>query len=293
MLFPFQGRDEPVEQSRCAAAPARSVAKTAAAPQRGASGLVSSQTSAKPIRLDPVDMRFSKLKRRTITAARLHQEAVQKGGFRGRWAFLTLTYADPDGWRSRHLSDLFDHIRKWLSRRSRQLAYVWVAEIQLGRFMRTGDAVIHYHVMLWLPNGLTLPKPDKRGWWRHGMTKIEWARNPVGYMAKYSSKGDGPAKFPKGARIHGTGGLCGEQRQEASYWRRPSWLREATTMSDQVRRRVGGGWLNVETGEIFESPWRVVFEGGGVWIYRIDQDVVSGISHAKPERGGAHAALVT
>jgi hypothetical protein len=211
-------------------------------------------------------MRLSRLKRGTITAARLHQEAVTKGGFRGRWAFLTATYAEADAWKPRHLPELLDQIRKWLARRGHPMAYVWVAEIQPGRFRRTGDAVVHYHIMLWLPRGLTLPKPDKQGWWRHGSTKIEWARNPVGYMAKYASKEDGPAKFPKGARIHGCGGLKGEQQQEARFWRRPRWLREQTRMTDDVRRHNGGGWFELETGEIFESPWEVTFEGGGVWL---------------------------
>lgn len=245
-----------------------------AALQRGAAspaiGLVHSQTSATPIHLDPVATRLSRLKSGTITAARLHQEQVQKGGFRGRWAFLTLTYADADAWKPRHLPELLDHVRKWLARRGHALSYVWVAEIQPGRFRRTGQAVIHYHCMLWLPRGLTIPKPDKQGWWKHGSSKVEWARNPVGYMAKYSSKADGPAKFPKGARIHGCGGLRGDQRQEAQYWRRPRWLRESTAIQDQVRRRVGGGWIDAESGEIFESPWEVIFSGGGVWIKRRD-----------------------
>lgn len=206
------------------------------------------------------------MRKGTITAARLHQQAVQKGGFRGRWAFLTTTYAEADAWKPRHLSDLLGHIRKWMSRKGRSLSYVWVAEIQPGRLMRTGDAVIHYHVMIWLPRGLTLPKPDKQGWWPHGWTKIEWARNPVGYMAKYSSKSEGPAKFPKGARIHGSGGLRGEEAAEARYWRRPVWLRDKTAVFQVVRRRIGGGWYDLETGEIYESPWEVFFEGGGVWI---------------------------
>lgn len=210
------------------------------------------------------------MKRGTITAARLHQESVQQGGFRGRWAFLTLTYANADAWKPRDLPELLDHIRKWLARRGKAMSYVWVAEIQPGRLRRTGDAVIHYHAMLWLPRGLTLPKPDKKGWWRHGSTRIEWARNPVGYMAKYSSKADGPMKFPKGARIHGSGGLKGDKLAEARYWRRPAWLRESTEILQQVRPRKGGGWCDLETGEIFESPWIVFFEGGGVWIRHKD-----------------------
>lgn len=237
----------------------------------GAPGLVHSQTSAKPIPLDPVAMRLSRVKRRTITAARLHQEAIQFGGFRGRWAFLTLTYAEADAWRPRHLPTLLDHIRKWLGRKGHAFGYVWVAEIQPGRYRRTGEAVIHYHVILWLPRGLTLPKPDKQGWWAHGSTKIEWARNPVGYMAKYSSKGDSPGRFPRGARIHGCGGLRGDQLAEARYWARPRWLREVTGQGDRVSRCFGGGWIDRQTGELYTSPWRVLFIGGSVWIQLVQQ----------------------
>jgi len=284
--FPSQRRDQSVDQPRSAAAPARSEARTAAAPQRGALGLVHSSTSDKPIRVDPLEARLSRMRRGCITAARLHQEGLTKGGFRWRAAFLTLTYRDVEGWCARHISDLLKHVREWLRRRGYSLCHAWVAELQ-------ERGAMHYHVVLWLPKGLTLPKPDKQGWWPHGMTKIEWARNPVGYMAKYVSKGDGLTKFPKGARIHGCGGLRGIQLQEARYWRRPTWLREVTVIQDQVRRRVGGGWFDVETGEIFESPWRVFFEGGGVWICRIDQDAASGISHANQDRRNDVSSLVS
>jgi len=139
------------------------------------------------------------------------------------------------------------------------MGYVWVAELQKRGAM-------HYHLLIWLPKGLSLPKPDKQGWWPHGMTKIEWARNAVGYMAKYASKGDSSNKFPRGARIHGCGGLTGVQLQEARYWKRPTWVREKTVIGDQVKRHHGGGWLDHDTGEILESPWEVFFRGGGVWI---------------------------
>ena len=34
-----------------------------------------------------------------------------------------------------------------------------------------------------------MPKADKQGWWRHGMTNTVPARSPVGYLCKYTSKG--------------------------------------------------------------------------------------------------------
>lgn len=219
-------------------------------------GLVYSQTSQNPIHLDPLEARLRKLKRGVITSSRLHQEAVTQGGFRGRWAMVTLTYRDLTGWNPKHISALLDHVRKWLARRGKPMQYVWVAELQKRGAM-------HYHVLVWLPKGLSLPKPDKQGWWPHGMTKIEWARNAVGYMAKYASKGS--TKYPKGARIHGAGGLKGHQLQEARYWRRPAWLRELSVIEESYSR-VSGAWRNNETGELLISPWEVLFTGGGVWI---------------------------
>lgn len=261
------------------ARPARTAGGTLSA------GLVYSSTSGKPLRIDPIASRMNRMRSSCITSARLHQESVTKGGFRGRWAFLCLTYADIQGWNPRDLPELLGHIRKWLQRRGNQFGYVWVAELQQRGAM-------HYHIMIWLPNGLTLPKPDKQGWWRHGWTKIEWARNPVGYMAKYASKGDGSTKFPKGARIYGCGGLRSVQLQEARYWKRPSWLRHGTSIQQVVRRRQGGGWFDIETGEMFESPWRVFFEGGGVWICLKGVASPDGGALMTRRQGGEDASMV-
>ena len=97
-------------------------------------------------------------------------------------------------------SELLKRIRHWLQRRSVRFCYVWVAELQQR-------GALHYHILVWLPFGLTLPKPDKQGWWPHGSTRIEWARHPIGYLVKYASKFDIKCGLPKGARLHGAGGF--------------------------------------------------------------------------------------
>jgi hypothetical protein len=126
-------------------------------------------------------------------------------------------------------------------------------------------------MLIWLPLGIALPKPDKRGWWPWGMTKVEWARNAVGYIAKYASKADGLFKPAKGARMHGNGGLDGEALIEQRWWKLPGWLRHQVKPSDGVRRAVagtGGGFVDPETGEVFRSPWVVFFKNGAVYIER-------------------------
>jgi len=143
------------------------------------------------------------------------------------------------------------------------MRYVWVQE-----FCKK-DARPHYHMLVWLPLGVTLPYPDKRGWWPQGLTRREWARNAVGYIAKYASKGDSLAQPAKGARMHGNGGLTGEALFEQRWWKLPTWLRGRVEPSDRVRRAPtgsGGGFVHPETGEVYRSPWELFFKGGWVWI---------------------------
>jgi len=160
---------------------------------------------------------------------------------------LTLTYRDEDAWRPRHVADCLKHVRHYVERKGHQFRCVWVAELtQAGR--------VHYHAVIWLPKGVTLPKPDKQGWWKHGSTRIEWARKPVGYLAKYASKGDAETKFPRGLRICGRGGLTTLQRQNVAWHCLPRYVRQAfPTEGTRVRRARGGGWFDLETGEYLAS----------------------------------------
>ena len=262
-----------------------------APPGGAAAGLVSSQTSGTPpitpeqraaiagsaerrrqgslppgaIQVDPEATRLKRLRSTVLTAARLH---VQE---KARWkvAMLTLTYRPDVDWAPGQISTVVRHIRQWLARKGHEMRFVWVQE-----FTKKGKP--HYHLLLWLPLGLTIPKPDKQRWWPWGMTKIEWARNAVGYIAKYASKGDSLHKPSKGARMHGNGGLTGNALLEQRWWKLPVWLRQSVEPSDCVRRRptgTGGGFFHPDTGEVYESPWEVFFKGGLVYIVRKGESV--------------------
>lgn len=177
---------------------------------------------------------------------------------------LTLTYRPDVDWASGQVSTVVRHIRQYLKRRGVDMRFVWVQE-----FTKKGRP--HYHMLLWLPLGLTLPKPDKRGWWPWGMTKIEWARNAVGYIAKYASKGDSLHQPAKGARMHGNGGQTGAALMEQRWWKLPGWMRDRVEPSDGVRRApsgTGGGFVNPDSGEVYRSPWVVFFKGGYVFIVK-------------------------
>lgn len=190
------------------------------------------------------------MKRGVLTAGRIMQTETTQGGFRVKVAMLTLTYRPDANYDARHVTQCVSRIREYLRRRGHGCRYVWVLE-------NTKAGKPHYHLLLWLPRGVTLPKPDKRGWWPWGLTRIEWARSAVGYLAKYASKGT-EKPFPKGARLYGNGGLTKAGRAERSWWLCPNWVREAFGMEHRPTRAPGGGWVSRLTGDWLPSPYRLV-----------------------------------
>ena len=114
------------------------------------------------------------------------------------------------------------------------LHYVWVLEL-------TKRGRPHYHVLFWLPKGVSMPKADKQGWWKHGMTRSEWAHSPVGYLCKYTSKGidfDSWGKLPRGGRLYGHGGYTPAMRITRAWRVAPAWVRELIDEMDGVKRLV-------------------------------------------------------
>ena len=213
--------------------------------------------------------------RRTSTAVRTAVSGIEDdiraepGGFRYRALFLTVTYAPGRRYRPGHIRDLTEAIRKHLTRRGYRCRYVWVQELQTGRMARTGEdaaAVVHWHVVVWVPVAVRLPAPDSCGWWPHGMTKVETARNPTGYLAKYASKGSAGADPPKGSRLCGRGGLDLASRTRVHRALLPAWL--AALTSGRCRRVPFVGWVDVDTGEAHVSPFSVHWEpADGGWRF--------------------------
>ncbi len=219
----------------------------------GAAGLVSLQTSGTLVPLITIDQlltRMRRLRRSVTTAARMIDFALRHRRFKP--AMLTLTYREVGAWNPKHISELLQRIRVWLRRRGQPFPYVWVAELQQR-------GALHYHVLVWLPRGLTLPKPDKQGWWTHGSTRIEWARKPVGYLIKYASKLDSKSGygFPPGARLHGRGGLDDFGRAVAQWFNLPQWAREVCDLAGRAVRVKGVGLVERDTGVCLPTPWRM------------------------------------
>jgi hypothetical protein len=128
--------------------------------------------------------------------------------------------------------------------------------------VRFGDAVVHFHLVLWLPVGVRLPKPDLCGWWPHGFSRIESVRSAVGYCASYVSKLEVCERFPRGLRLSGRGGLCSDSRREVRFWCAPRYVREAMGLgadpfrfAGNYRRARRAGWVDRMSGVL------VYFEG--------------------------------
>lgn len=209
-----------------------------------------SQTaSRKELLLCPVEARLKQMKKSVLNSARLLRASLEGGSY--RMAMVTLTYRKVGEWRPNHMSAFMDHVRTYMKRRfDLRTRYVWVAELQ-------ERGAVHYHCLIWLPKGVTLPKPDKRGWWPHGMTRVEWAKKAIGYLTKYVSKLQSKTvAFPRGLRICGSGGLDADGRNERAWWRLPNYVREVWGIADCVRPAVGGGFVAKASGEWMASRYR-------------------------------------
>lgn len=221
--------------------------------------------------LDQAKTRVSRLRMNVGSAARLHMAASSRPGFRpDDCLMLTLTYRDGASggveWSPRHISECLKRIRQWMKRRGWPCRYVWVSELgeKSGR--------LHYHIGLYVPHGESIPMADAQGWWPHGMTNTERANHAVGYLMSYLTKGSKETElgqYPKGARIYGVGGLDEASRRVRRWLNRPAFLQARFDVNAPVRRAVGGGWTNTETGEWWPSEFRAVFSGGSLHLWRI------------------------
>ncbi len=232
-------------------------------------GLVScttTHTSNNPdgIVVDTRKSRLSKMSRSVLKGANLHTEH-QAAAFSSRTATImaTLTYRPRVEPKPEHITSLLNHARNWFKRKcGGKLRYVWTAEL-------TKKGKLHYHILFFLPPRVRLPLFDLRGWWPHGMTRLEWAKNPIAYIAKYASKGNSKGKFPKGFRIHGCGGLTKPEAADKRYHCAPSWVREVFAPDEDPRPIDGGGWVSRITGEWWPSPYELLYAASGRVVVRV------------------------
>lgn len=222
--------------------------------------------------IDTAQARVFRMKKGVMTAARLVEHRLRDEKIRWVPLMVTLTYSDVTAWRPDHITDLMRNISRWGLRAGYRLPYVWVMELQ-----KRGAP--HYHVLVWIPARLRIPRADSRGWWPHGTTNTIRVRNSVGYVAKYASKFESKdAEFPKGSRIHGIGGITESEKRVVAWWKLPKDLRQGEEGSCRWRRLPGGGWINPDSGEKVAPQWRLYeanYSSGRMVIEKapLDQEV--------------------
>jgi len=174
---------------------------------------------------DPAKLRPQRLRETIREVAKQYEEECRieeqrMGRPAFRRLFVTLTYAENSKGDPGDVSECLRHVRQWARRLGCEVRYEWVAEVQKR-------GALHYHLLIWLPRRLLLPKLDRRGWWPHGMTQVQTARNPVGYLCKYASKcrPEDLRRLRKGTRLYGHGGGWPAWRETLRAKLRQRWIR--------------------------------------------------------------------
>ena len=219
----------------------------------GLVSILTSQTKGEKVQIELPSqdyLRLKKLQKTVRITAEVIEQRIKAFKQRMKPAMVTLTYRPEVSWSPRHISSYIDCVKKWAKYRGLTVHYIWVMEL-------TKKGIPHYHVMWWIPKGYCMPKADKQGWWKHGMTNSVWARKPVGYLCKYTSKGidqNSYGKLPRNARLHGHGGLTQPMRFSKIWLLAPSWVREIFDINNGVRK-FGCYWVDRVTLKGFSSPW--------------------------------------
>lgn len=198
------------------------------------SGLSLSVTSSTPDTIISIDTltqrkRLGRLRVSLLNTLQQCDKDAKRIGYQG-W-FVTATYRNGVVWSPLHISHLMHRIRMWAKRvkyrhlgkqcKGFTLSGGWACEL-----MQNGRP--HYHIVLYVPIGLVLPKPDKQAWWRHGFTERTRIRySGAAYLSKYLSKSTSKDKdIPKGCRLSAAFGLSTKGKRVRTHFTHPKWLRE-------------------------------------------------------------------
>ncbi|MBI5057087.1 MAG: hypothetical protein HZB61_10785 [Nitrospirae bacterium] len=105
---------------------------------------------------------------------------------------ITLTQAK-ENYQPKFLNLFFSNMRCYYGK----IVYIWTAEIQEKRLESTGEAVLHWHVIIGFPIDIEFGKEDVlriQRYWKYGNVDIRPVRKPsMSYLMKYITKslGDG------------------------------------------------------------------------------------------------------
>jgi len=215
------------------------------------------------------ERRIKRLKKAVWASGHLH--GMAENGFRPDVAwFVTPTYAGVDDWNPDHMSDTMQRYRRWCESHGYRCRYTWVGELQ-------ARGAVHYHLLVWLPRGVVMPKWDqphklvsgkeKPAFWPHGMTNTQKAKAGVGYLMKYLSKLGEFHRFPKGMRLYGIGGLSKLGRNVRAWYNLPEWVKRSYGVGEVMRK--ASRLLVLATGELLAPAYKVALVPSGLAITQL------------------------
>lgn len=220
--------------------------------------VIENTISGEKIELDKREMRLSKMRRRIFSWANIMKEYIEpkSKGYGYRKVMITLTYAEVDGWKPNHIRDFMKELKRRLD--INLISYAWVAELQ-------ERGAVHYHIILIVKKGTRIPKPDKSGMWKYGISRIETAKT-VYYICSYLKKAyQKSGIFPKGLRMYAVW-VQKEAIEKIALWKMrlsslPKWfeaiiIKMVDYYGEKWERVKGGGWLYL--GRYYKSPFRFI-----------------------------------
>jgi hypothetical protein len=234
-----------------------------------AAGLVQPKTTFQtgdkiPFSLSKPDCNLRRIKRlRTHLSAASRVMGLADPGFRAMVPWMvTLTYADDAKWASGHIAGAMQAFRHWHRKKGLGEA---VRAVRVAELTKRGR--VHYHLVIWLPPGVSMPHWDRdqsnrARFWCHGSTKSERLRSHVGYLMKYLSKMGEFHEFPKGLRAYGVSGLSTCARSVRAWYGMPEWVRRSYGVGEV--RRIKGRLVVMDTGEVLPAMFSAKLEGGGL-----------------------------
>lgn len=228
-------------------------------PSDKASGLVKKIETSRSSR----NIKGTKQCRKSLMATtQEHQRYARSHDLRA--VSLTLTYAEPKHYSSKHISDFLEPQRSAMRRKKLKLCYIW-------RLERSPDGLLHYHVMLWLKRGEKITKPCLEQRWPYGCTQIEATRSPSAWTKYISKCSKLSGHLPKGARGYGRGGLDEAGTQAVRRALFPLWLKKRVPVTESAKRVKNLGWVNTVSGEVLISPY--IWTGSGCVLRDSCRDV--------------------
>jgi hypothetical protein len=139
--------------------------------------LINTETGEKVI-VDTYESRYRRIAMGMLNRLRLKKKFIKH---------ITLTQKE-ENYKPNHLNAFFVKMRRYYG----DLVYMWTVEVQEERLEKTGEAVLHWHIMIGFDPGMWKGKEDVfriQQYWKYGNVDIKPVKKAnTAYLLKYVTK---------------------------------------------------------------------------------------------------------